>query len=41
MRVLIGKVSEIREGIFYRKNQQEDTLLSVGDEIYNDDIVYK
>ena len=41
MRVLIGKVSEIREGIFYRKNQQEDTLLSVGDEIYNDDIVYQ
>ena len=36
MRVLIGKVSEIREGIFYRKNQQEDTLLSVGDEIYNE-----
>lgn len=35
------KVSEIREGIFYRKNQQEDTLLSVGDEIYNDDIVYQ
>jgi hypothetical protein len=41
MRVLIGKVSEIIEGIFYRKNQQEDTLLSVGDEIYNDDIVYQ